>query len=84
MNSTLWKKIRRANRKYNEYLSACDLVAKEAQKHIDWNDDVHCAYMPGDGLCIEIEACVCPVGIFFELCESKKIVDEYTYNKHCI
>ena len=39
----------------DRYLSACDKVAKAAQKHINWNDSVGCAYMPGDGLCIEIE-----------------------------
>ena len=34
---------------------ACDNVAKEAQKHIDWNNDVSCEYYPGDGICIMIE-----------------------------
>lgn len=38
MNNTLFKKIKRANSKYAEYLSACDKVAKVAQKHINWND----------------------------------------------
>jgi hypothetical protein len=67
MNDILFKKIKRANSKYAEYLSACDKVAKAAQKHINWNDSVGCAYMPGDGLCIEIEAHVCPATRFFEL-----------------
>ena len=60
MNDILFKKIKRANSKYAEYLLACDKVAKAAQKHINWNDSVGCAYMPGDGLCIEIESYVCP------------------------
>ena len=46
MNDILFNKIKRANSKYAEYLSACDKVAKAAQKHINWNDDVSCAYMP--------------------------------------
>lgn len=66
MNDRLLSKIKKARKKYSEYLSACDKVAKEAQKHIDWNDKVNCAYMPGDGLCIEIEADVCPVDTFFQ------------------
>lgn len=86
MNDILFKKIKRANRKYAEYLSACDKIAKEAQKHISWNDSVGCAYMPGDGLCIEIEAHVCPVTIFFELPEiiGDDMIDEYTYRTNCI
>ena len=49
MNDILFNKIKKANSKYAEYLSACDKVAKAAQKHINWNDSVGCAYMPGDG-----------------------------------
>lgn len=86
MNDILFKKIKRANSKYAEYLSACDKVAKAAQKHINWNDSVGCAYMPGDGLCIEIEADVCPVTRFFELPEiiGNDMIDEYTYRTNCI
>lgn len=86
MNDILFKKIKRANSKYAEYLSACDKVAKAAQKHINWNDSVGCAYMPGDGLCIEIEAHVCPATRFFELPEiiGNDMIDEYTYRTNCI
>ncbi len=63
-----------------------DKVAKAAQKHINWNDSVGCAYMPGDGLCIEIEAYVCPATRFFELPEiiGNDMIDEYTYRISCI
>lgn len=83
MNDILFKKIKRANSKYAEYLSACD---KAAQKHINWNDSVGCAYMPGDGLCIEIEAHVCPATRFFELPDiiGNDMIDEYTYRTNCI
>lgn len=86
MNDVLFKKIKRANCKYAEYLSACDEVAKAAQKHINWNDNVGCAYMPSDGLCIEIEANVCPATKFFELPEliGDDMIDEYTYRTNCI
>ena len=33
---------------------ACDDIAKEAQKHIDWDDNVSCEYYPSDGICIMI------------------------------
>ena len=86
MNDILFNKIKKANSKYAEYLLACDKVAKAAQKHINWNDSVGCAYMPGDGLCIEIEAHVCPATRFFELPEiiGNDMIDEYTYRISCI
>ena len=39
MNDVLFRKIKKANKKYVEFLLACDKVAKVAQKHIDWNDE---------------------------------------------
>ena len=39
MNDILIGDIKMANRKYAEYLSACDSIAKEAQKRIRWNED---------------------------------------------
>ena len=83
MNDTLFRKIKRANSKYVEYLSAWD---KAAQKHINWNDNVGCACMPGDGLCVEIEGHVCPATRFFELIEiiGNDMIDEYTYRINCI
>lgn len=44
MNDILFNKIKKANSKYAEYLSACDKVAKAAQKHINWNDNVSYRY----------------------------------------
>lgn len=86
MNDRLLSKIKKARKKYGEYLSACDKAAQEAQKHINWNDEVSCAYMPGDGLCIEIEADVCPVDTFFNLPEiiGDDMIDKYTYRSNCI
>lgn len=86
MNDILIGDIKMANRKYGEYLSACDSIAKEAQKYIKWNDDVGCSYLPGDGICIEIEAHVCPATRFFELLEisGNNMIDKNTYLKNCI
>lgn len=86
MNNILFNKIKRANSKYAEYLSACDQVAKAAQKHITWNDSVSCAYMPADGICVEIEEHVCHAFTFFELVEEAKdgMISETLYIRNCI
>jgi hypothetical protein len=86
MNDILLNKIKKANSKYAEYLSACDKVAKEAQKHINWNDNVSCEFYPGDGICIGIDEMVCFSYTFFELAEEAKdgMIDKETYFRNCI
>ena len=86
MNDVLFRKIKRAGRKYVEFLLACDKIAKEAQRHINWNDNVSCFYYPSDGVCIEINEHVCPATRFFELPEEigSDMIDEYTYIRNCI
>lgn len=46
MKGNIFDKIRKASNKYIEYMIACDCVAKEAQKHIDWSDNVSCDIIP--------------------------------------
>ena len=46
MKGNIFDKIRKASNKYIEYMIACDDIAKEAQKHIDWDDNVSCEYYP--------------------------------------
>lgn len=86
MNEILYELMRRAEYTYTQYLSACDNLAKEAQKHIDWNDSVSCEYYPGDGVCVGIGTHVCPVMRFFLLAEQScdGMIDEYTYRTNCI
>lgn len=86
MNKTISKKIERASAKYSEYLKACGEVAKEAQKHISWDNDVSCEYYPGDGVCIGIDVMVCPAETFFELAEESKdgMISEEMYRINCI
>lgn len=86
MNDILFKKIKRANSKYSEYLLACDKVAKEAQKHIDWDDNVSCEYYPSDGICIMIDEHVCYANTFFDLVEESEngMIDRKTYMRNCI
>lgn len=86
MKGNVFDKIRIAEYKYLEYMLACDGIVIEAQKHIDWNNDISCEYYPGDGVCLMIEEQVCPASIFFELVEESEngMVDENTYMKNCI
>lgn len=86
MKGNIFDKIRKASNKYIEYMIACDNVAKEAQKHIDWNNDVSCEYYLGDGICVMIEAHVCPATIFFDLVEELEngMIEKNTYMKICI
>ena len=86
MKGNIFDKIRKAANKYIEYRLACDNVAKEAQKHIYWNNDVSCEYYPGDGICIMIEEHVCPAAIFFDLVEESEngMIDRGTFMRNCI
>ena len=72
--------------KYIEYTIACDCVAKEAQKHIDWDNDVSCEYYPGDGICIMIDEHVCYANTFFDLVEESEngMLDRGTFMRNCI
>lgn len=86
MNNKILSKIKIAVNKYSNYLSACDKIAREALKHIDWNDRVSCEYYPADGICIEIEEHVCSIFTFFELVEESEngMIDKRTYIDNCI
>lgn len=86
MNNKILSKIKIAVNKYSDYLSACDKIAREASKHIDWNDSVSCEYYPADGICIEIEEHVCSIFTFSELVEESEngMIDKRTYISNCI
>lgn len=86
MKDVILKKINRAAFKYSDYVAACDKIAKEAQKHIDWNDRVSCEYYPADGICVEIEEHVCHAFTFFELVEETKdgMISKELYIRNCI
>lgn len=86
MKGNIFNKIRRASNKYVEYMIACYDIAKEAQKHIDWSDNVSCKYYPGDRICIMIDEHVCLAAIFFDLVEESKngMIDRETFIRNCI
>ena len=73
--------IRKADNAYITYQQACDTLASEAQKYIDWDDNVGCQQGNADGLCIiatlpdnfgifGMPEYVCPVGVFFKSVEA--------------
>lgn len=77
--------IRKADRAYINYMCACDNLAIEAQKHIDWDDNVGCQHFPADGLCIlatlpddcglfGMPECVCSAKSFFESVDAGNII----------
>lgn len=72
------KYIEKATDKYAVFKRYCDVIAIEAQKHIDWIDDITCDMVPGDGLCIETKplqskiAMVIPVNSFFDAVKKKE------------
>ena len=86
MKGNIFDKIRKASNKYIEYMIACDDIAKEAQKHIDWDDNVSCEYYPSDGICIMIDEHVCYANTFFGLVEELEngMIDRGTYMRNCI
>lgn len=86
MKGNIFDKIRKVSNKYVEYMIACYDIAKEAQKHIDWSDNVSCKYYPGDRICIMIDEHVCPAAIFFDLVEESKngMIDRETFIRNCI
>lgn len=74
------KNADKAIHKYEEFRELCGVIANEAQKYIDWDENVSCEYIPSDGLCICIESpnnhlpYNIPVSIFFEMVKDKNIL----------
>lgn len=77
--------IKKTDDAYINYRHRCESLAKEAQKHIDWDDKVSCEHLPADGLCIlatipddcntsGMPECVCPAEVFFSSVKSKKMI----------
>lgn len=86
MKGNIFDKIRKVSNKYRRYMLECSDIAKEAQKYIDWSDDVSCDYYPGDGVCIMIDENVCYAVTFFDLVEESEngMIDRETFMRICI
>lgn len=62
----IYRLIDKASFSYITFRGNCELVAIEAQRYINWDDDIGCDYFPSDGLCLTTtKAHVCPIGFFF-------------------
>lgn len=68
----------KALEKYLDFKHYCDIIAIEAQKHVDCIDDITCDMVPGDGLCLETDIpqarmpMVIPVTSFFDAVKKKE------------
>lgn len=51
----LEKLLETAVKKENALSLACDAIAAEIQKRIDWTDDISCQYQPSDGFVIIVD-----------------------------
>lgn len=85
----------RAENAYYLYRERCGHVAEEAQKYIDWDNNVGCEYLPYDGLCIlatipdeysngGIPESVCPASTFFSFVKSREKITEQEFKSICI
>lgn len=85
----------RAKEAYFAYRGKCEEVAREAQKYINWSDDISCEYIPSDGLCIlaTVSDCyanggmpesVCPANEFFSFVKDKDEITEQEFKSICI
>ena len=56
------------------------------QVRVVHDEKVSCEYYPGDGICVMIEAHVCPAKIFFDLVEELEngMIEKNTYMENCI
>lgn len=90
------KLLKRADKSHSIFQHDCEEIAKEAQKYIDWDDNIGCGYYAGSGLCIEATAppkdgywlnqsaeCLCTVSAFISLIEGKNKVSYEEFFKLC-
>lgn len=51
----LEKLLVNAHKKENALSLACDAIAAEVQKRIDWTDEISCLFQPSDGFVIMVD-----------------------------
>lgn len=86
MNSNEYKEIDKRSRKLvHLYRQYCDKVAIEAQKYIDWDNDIGCEYFPSDGVCLTTtDAYVCPATAFFGVIKEKGQISQSEFKSICV
>ena len=64
---------------YTSYRQYCDKVAIEAQKYIDWDNDIGC------GVCLTTtDAYVCPATAFFGVIKEKGQISQSEFKSICV
>lgn len=77
--------IDKASSSYISYRQNCDKVAIEAQKYIDWDNDIGCECFPSDGICLTTtDAFVCPATIFFSTIKEKGEIGHSEFKSICV
>lgn len=77
--------INKVGSSYISYRQNCDKVAVEAQKYIDWDNDIGCEYFPSDGVCLTTtDAHVCPASAFFEIIKIKGEISKSEFMSICV
>ena len=75
--NNLKEKIDLAITAYEEFRLNCDAISREAQKYIDFIDDISCDFYPSDGICICVDTpeyhipLVITASTFFETVQKK-------------
>lgn len=64
--------------------AVCSEIAREAQKYIDWTDEIQCEVKPGDGVTLFHEMYVCPASTFFQYVEKNGKISESDFRCLCI
>ena len=71
------EKIDLAITAYVKFRSKCEIISREAQKYIDFVDDISCDFYPSDGICICVNTAeysmplVILASTFFETAQKK-------------
>lgn len=77
--------INKVGASYISYRQTCDKVAIEAQKYIDWDNDIGCEYFPSDGVCLTTtDAHVCPAVAFFGVVKEKGKIAQREFMSICV
>lgn len=77
--------INKASTSYISYKQNCDKVAIEAQKYIDWDNDIGCEYFPSDGVCLTTTyAHICPAAAFFGVIKEKGNISQWEFESICV
>lgn len=77
--------INKAALSYISHRHDCDKITVQAQKYIDWDNDIGCEYFPSDGVCLTTtDSLVCPATSFFSVIEKEGSIDHSKFKSICV